>query len=360
MNDFPKLHINLEKIKGNTKRIVDIAKQSGIEVVGVTKASCGDPNVGKAMLDGGASGLADSRISNIKRLKEDLPDTSCMLLRSPMISEISQVIQYADSSINTELTVIKALSKEAEKQGIIHNILLMAELGELREGIVSTEFDDIVSYVQSSSSLHLLGIGMNLTCFSGVIPTEEKIDEFLHLIDSIEQDVGIKFKIVSGGNTANIPQLAKKPHSSRINQLRVGEGILLGRETIHRTAIDQTFQDAFVLEAELIEVKKKPSVPDGELTENAFGEKPVFKDQGEIIRGIAAVGMQDTILDDLIPCDDTISVLGGSSDHLILQLPDKRYSVGDTVSFIPKYGALVHLFTSNYVHKTYDPMDCMN
>jgi len=323
MNDFPKLHINLEKIKRNTKRIVDIAKQSGIEIVGVTKASCGDPKVGKAMLDGGALGLADSRISNIKRLKEDLPDTSCMLLRSPMISEIPQVIQYADSSINTELTVIKALSKEAEKQGKIHNILLMAELGELREGIVSTEFNDILSYVQSSDSLHLLGIGMNLTCFSGVIPTEEKIDEFLHLIDSIE-------------------------------------GILLGRETIHRTAIDQTFQDAFVLEAELIEVKEKPSVPDGELTENAFGEKPVFEDQGEIIRGIAAVGMQDTILDDLIPCDDTISVLGGSSDHLILQLPDKKYSVGDTVTFIPKYGALVHLFTSNYVHKTYDSMGCMN
>ena len=358
MNDFPKLHINLEKIRRNTKRIVDIAKQSGIELVGVTKASCGDPIVGKAMLDGGALGLADSRISNIKRLKERLPEVSCMLLRSPMISEIPQVIKYADSSINTELTVIEALSKEAEKQGKIHKILLMAELGELREGIVSNEFNDILSYVQSTDSLHLLGIGMNLTCFSGVIPTEQKIDEFLHLIKSIEQDFGIKFKVISGGNTANIPRLAKKPYPSRINQLRVGEGILLGRETIHRTAIDQTFQDAFVLEAELIEVKKKPSVPDGELTENAFGEKPVFEDQGEIIRGIAAIGMQDTILDDLIPCDNTISVLGGSSDHLLLKIPNQQYSVGDTVFFIPKYGALVHLFTSDYVHKAYDSMDC--
>ena len=358
MNDFPKLHINLEKIKNNTETIVNIAKRSGIEIVGVTKASCGDPNVGKAMLEGGAKGLADSRISNIKRLKEKLPETSCMLLRSPMLSEISEVVQYADSSINTELRVVKSLDKESRIQRKTHNVLLMAELGELREGILSDEFNDLISFVNSTDSLHLMGIGMNLTCFSGVIPTQQKINEFLCLIDDIEHELGITFNVVSGGNTANIPRLAQKPLHSRINQLRVGEGILLGRETIHRTSINQTFQDAFVLEAELIEVKKKPSVPDGELTENAFGEKPVFKDQGDIIRGIAAVGMQDAILDDLIPFDTSVSVLGGSSDHLILQLPEEKYLVGDHVFFTPKYGALVHLFTSAYVQKNYDSVDC--
>jgi ornithine racemase len=358
MNEFPKLHINLEKIEKNTKTIVNIAKRSKIEIVGVTKASCGDPNVGNAMLDGGATGLADSRISNIKRLKEKLDSVSCMLLRSPMLSEIPEVVEYADSSINTELIVLKALAKESRNQEKTHNVLLMAELGELREGILSEEFSDLISFVNSTDSLHLLGIGMNLTCFSGVIPSEQKIKEFLQLIDGIEQEQGIKFTLISGGNTANIPRLAQKPFHSRINQLRVGEGILLGRETIHRTSIDQTFQDAFVLESELIEVKKKLSVPDGEITENAFGEKPVFEDHGEIIRGIAAVGMQDTILDDLIPCDEHISILGGSSDHLILRLPEKKYNVGDTVLFIPKYGALVHLFTSNYVQKTYDTIDC--
>jgi predicted amino acid racemase len=254
--------------------------------------------------------------------------------------------------------VIKALGEEAKKQQKQHKILLMIELGERREGIVSEEFEDIVSFVKSSEWLQLMGIGMNLTCFSGVIPTEQKLLEFHHLVELLEKKYNIEFEFVSGGNTANLPRLAQQPIHSRINQLRVGEGILLGRETINRSAIEHTFQDAFVLEAELIEIKRKPSVPNGELTENAFGEKPEFEDKGIITRGIAAVGMQDTILDDLIPCDQDVSILGGSSDHLILQLPDRSYTVGDTVLFVPKYGALVHLFTSSYVHKTYDPINC--
>lgn len=354
MSCFPRVHIDLSKIKANTQRIVEIALRSDIEIFGVTKATCGDPKVGQAMIDGGAKGLADSRIENIKRLKKQLSTIPCMLLRSPQLSEITDVVRYADISINTELAVIKALNQEAEKQGVIHHILLMAELGELREGIVTSEFQEIISYVCSAESLKLMGIGMNLTCFSGVIPTEKKIDEFLRLVDNLERNNDVYFEIVSGGNTANIPGLIEQPSHTRINQLRVGEGILLGRETIHRTAISDTFQDAFVLEVELIEVKIKESLPDGELTENAFGEKPVFKDQGMIKRGIAAIGLQDVIIDDLIPCDESVQIFGGSSDHLLVRLPKDTYHVGDKIHFIPKYGALVHLCTSPYVHKTYE------
>lgn len=353
MSDFPRIRIHLEKIKKNTETIVSIAERSGIEIIGVTKATCGDPRVGQAMIEGGAVGLADSRISNIKRLKISLPQVSIMLLRSPMISEITEVISYADSSINTELKVLEALGKEAKKQQKIHDILLMVELGERREGINKNEVEPVLSFVQSQPSLNIMGIGMNLTCFSGVIPTEKKITEFLDFINDIESNKDIHFYKVSGGNTANIPRLAKKEYHSRINQLRVGEGILLGVETIHRLPIKHTFQDAFVLDAELIEVKNKSSVPDGELTENAFGEKPEFEERGIITRGIAAVGMQDVIIDDLQPYDPDINVLGGSSDHLILQLPEGKYGVGDRISFIPRYGALVHLFTSPYVQKIY-------
>ncbi|MDG6218625.1 MAG: alanine/ornithine racemase family PLP-dependent enzyme [Candidatus Thermoplasmatota archaeon] len=354
MSLFPKVHIDLDKIQRNAKTIVDIAERSGIKVFGVTKATTGDPKVGKAMIDGGVTGLADSRISNIKRLKSHLPAVSCMLLRTPMFSEIAEVIRFADCSINTELAILKALASEATKQCKTHEIILMAELGERREGILNEEFQDIISCVQKEKSLQLRGIAMNLTCFSGVIPTEQKLNDFLKLVDQLESNFDVKFEIISGGNTANIPRLIYHPHTSKINQLRVGEGILLGRETIQRTAIEHTFQDAFILEAELIEVKKKPSVPDGIITENAFGEKKLFEDKGLMIRGIAAIGMQDVIIDDLSPCDSTVSIIGGSSDHLILELPNETYTVGDTVRFIPKYGALVHLFTSPYVMKTYE------
>lgn len=353
MNKYPRIIIDIEKIRKNTETIVNIAKKSSIEIIGVTKATCGDPLVGKAMLDGGAKGLADSRLSNIKRLKSEMQHVEFMLLRSPMISQIPEIIKDVDISINTELEVLKKLSIEAEKKNMIHQVLLMVEFGERREGINNEEIDEIISFLKSQSSLELYGIGMNLTCYSGVIPTEEKINEFMVYIKEIESRLNTHFKLISGGNTANIPALTINKQENRINQLRVGEGILLGVETIHRSPIQDTFQDAFILEVELIEVKNKPNIPDGELTENAFGEKPCFQDIGVISRGIAAIGLQDTILDDLKPCDPKIEILGGSSDHLLLHLPEGKYQVGDTVKFIPKYGALVHLFTSNYVHKTY-------
>jgi len=48
-----------------------------------------------------------------------------------------------------------------------------------------------------------------------------------------------------------------------------------------------------------------------------------------------------------------ISVLGGSSDHLILDVEDaaENVKVGDELEFWPGYGALLALSTSPYVQK---------
>ena len=137
----------------------------------------------------------------------------------------------------------------------------------------------------------------------------------------------------------------------RINQLRIGEGILLGRETLHRSALPGTFQDAFVLEDELIEVKTKPSVPDGEIAQNVCGETPIFEDRGLIRRGILALGAQDVAFNGLTPEDPDVQILGGSSDHTIVALPESGYRAGDILRFAIDYSALVRLFTSDYVQK---------
>ncbi|MEF8878863.1 MAG: alanine/ornithine racemase family PLP-dependent enzyme [Candidatus Thermoplasmatota archaeon] len=345
--------IDLRKIRRNTGSIVDLCQSFDIDVFGVTKATCGDRKIAEAMIAGGARGIADSRIENIKKLQEADLGVPLMLLRTPMLSETTEVVEHADISLNTEIKVLDKLSKDAKKAGRVHKVLLMVEMGDLREGMTTDQIQDAVEKVVESQSLDLYGIGMNLACFGGVVPTEEKIKKFSDIVEKLEKRNNMEINVVSGGNSANIPSLLNDVEQRRINNLRLGESILLGLETVNRSPIPNTFQDAFKAEAEIIELKKKPSVPEGEISQNAFGETPSFKDRGEVLRVVVALGKQDVIVEDLKPLDSNLEILGSSSDHIILHSKKTGLNVGDKVGFMMKYGALVHLYTSPYVNKQY-------
>lgn len=350
---LPRVVVNLDKLERNVSTIVELAGRYDIDVTGVTKACRGDPQVARAMLNGGVTSLADSRIENIIRMRQAGIDADMMLLRTPQLSRVDTVVEHADISLNTEPVVIEALAREAQEQGVIHRVLLMAELGERREGIPQEQLHDVVDQTLSLDGVELYGLGVNLTCLTGVVPTREKMLAFEGLVQEIQESFDITLPMIGAGNSANVPLMLQGDHPATfINNLRVGEGILLGLETVNREAIPGTHQDVFTVEAELIEVKDKPSLPDGELTQNAYGETPSFENRGVITRGIAAIGRQDVITDGLTPLDEDIEILASSSDHLVLHLKD-GYEVGDIVRFRPNYGTLVSAFTSEYVATAY-------
>jgi predicted amino acid racemase len=353
MGNYPLLHIDLCKIHQNTTTIVQLAEQHGISIMGVTKCCCGSHQVAQRMIMGGATSIADSRIQNIQHLKKQGIPSDLVLLRTPMISEIRDVITNADISLNSEISVIKKISDEAHRQKKIHRVIIMVEMGDLREGIPQQYLHDTIETTLSCKNIELYGLGMNLACFGGVIPTPEKIKEFSQLVEEIEKDFGIKISLVSGGNSANIPILLEHADPLRVNNLRIGEGILLGLETVHRTPIPGTCQDAFTVEAEIIELQQKSSLPHGEISQDAFGEKPTFTDRGMITRGLLAIGRQDVIIEGIQTQEKHVRVLGGSSDHIIVDVSPGQYKVGDTLTFTPNYGALLHLFTSPYVTKKF-------
>jgi len=353
MGTYPLLHIDLGKIHQNTITIVQLAAQHKISIMGVTKCCCGSHQVAQRMINGGATSIADSRIENIKHLKKKGIQCDLVLLRTPMVSEIQDVISTADISLNSEISVIKKLSDEAHRQKKIHRVIIMVEMGDLREGIPQKYLHKTIDTTLSCKNIELYGLGMNLACFGGVIPTLSKIREFSQLVEKMEKDFAIKIPLVSGGNSANIPLLLEHADSLRINNLRIGEGILLGLETVHRTHIPGTFQDAFTVETEIIELQQKPSLPHGEISQDAFGKTPRFTDRGMITRGLLAIGRQDVLIEGLHPLETHVRVLGGSSDHIIVDVPSGHYKVGDTLTFTPDYGALLHLFTSPYVAKKF-------
>lgn len=352
MSHYPRLLIDLNKIQHNAKTITGLASRYRMSVSGVPKATCGDPKIAEVMLKGGVTSIGDSRIDNIAKLKQAGINAEMVLLRTPMLSEVKKVIAYADISLNSELTVMSRLSEEAIKKDVIHRIILMVEMGELREGVAREELYSTIDKVLTYKGIELFGVGMNLACLTGVIPTKAKINEFDSVVREIEDKLGIELEMIGGGNSANIPLLLDGHPESKINNLRIGEGILLGLETVHRTSIPDTYQDAFILEAEIIELKEKPSVPDGEISQNAFGESKTFENIGTIKRGILGIGRQDVLVGGLKPVGG-FKILESSSDHIVGHNMLSNAKVGDILQFIPNYGALVSLFTSDYVCKEY-------
>ncbi len=350
---YPRMTIDLKKIEENTRFLVEKCKEVDVDIMGVTKSFCADIDIVKAEIKGGIKYIADSRIINLKKL-EGL-DIEKVLLRLPMLSQIDDVVKYADISLNSELVTIKALNDACKRHQKKHKIILMIDLGDLREGINPRRFFEVVEEIHKLDCINLYGIGVNLTCYGGVIPDEENLGMLNEFALEYEKKYNKKFEIVSGGNSSSyylIPEEGKTMPNA-INNLRLGEIIILGRETSYGKAIKGLHDDAFIFEAEIIELKEKASVPKGEIGMNAFGETPTFEDKGIRKRAILAVGLQDVIPENLIPFDEDIELLGASSDHMIFDVTDSDtfYNVGDIIRFKLEYGALLALFTSEYVQK---------
>ncbi|MBM7557800.1 alanine/ornithine racemase family PLP-dependent enzyme [Halanaerobacter jeridensis] len=349
---YPKVEINLAKIKDNAQRIVSLTKRNGINVWGVTKGVKGDPEVAKKMLEAGVRGLADSRIENLKRLS-DL-DTELMLLRSPMLSQVEQVIDYADISLNSELEVIKQLNQAAVKKEQIHKIILMVDLGDRREGVLPNNVLQIVKKIETLSNIKLVGLGTNLACFMGILPSKDKMKELIRLKDEVEKELNITLDMISGGNSSSLPLLLDDNYQAQINQLRIGETILLGREVPSGNAFPGTITNTVKLKAEIIELRQKPTSTKGQQGENAFGEKKEIIDKGVRQRAILAVGKQDIDPTGLIPSQDGIIIEGASSDHLIVDVTEREnVVVGSILEFELNYPCLLRALTSPYVDVEY-------
>lgn len=349
---YPKLQIDRDKIAKNTKIIVDKCKAQGLEVAGVTKVFCGHPELAQAYIDGGVDYLADSRIENLIKLKDFNIDK--ILLRLPMKSEVDLVVQYANISLNSELETIRLLSKTALAQGDSHKIILMVDLGDLREGYFHEEdLYRAVEEILELKGVELIGLGTNLTCYGGVLPDEDNLTRLVEMGENIREKYRVDLEIISGGNSSSLDLILKKKMVKGINHIRLGESLVLGRETFHGRQIDQTHDDAFKLMVELIEVKEKPSIPIGEIGMDAFGNKPTFTDRGIRKRMIGAIGKQDIDFTTMKPIDRDLIILGASSDHLLIDGSDSKidYRLGDIIEFTLSYGGILSSMTSEYIKK---------
>lgn len=346
----PRIEADLDKVEQNTRTLVERLAPVGIRVTGVTKAVLGSPGIGAAMLRGGARSLGDSRIQNLARLAGLNRPPSRTLIRSPMLSQAGRVVRVADISLNTEAAVLAALDAAASHEQRTHGVVLMVELGDLREGVALDDTPEAVRAVLGHPSLRLVGLGANLACQNGVVPDDRNMGILTELVGRIEALHGISFDVISGGNSANLSWALTTRAVGRIDELRLGEAILLGVDPLYRTPIAGLHTDAFTLAAEVIEVAVKPAQPWGDRAQAAFGEAPVRTSYGTVRQAILALGHQDVDLAGLRP-PAGITILGMSSDHLVVDLGDHAVAVGDEIDFSIGYGTLVRSMTSPFVTK---------
>lgn len=349
--DTPRLEINLMKITNNTRTIVSLCENNGIGVVGVTKGVSGMPQVAKAMLDGGVCCLADARIQNIKKMRKAGIAAPIMMLRLPRIGNASQIAHLADISVNSERHMIRQLSHEGLKRNQPHNIILMIDVGDRREGVLFSRALESIDQILAFKGVQLMGIGTNVGCYGGVIPTEKNMGQLASIAIKIHKAFSLPLPVVSVGGTNCLKLIEDGKMPAEINQIRIGEGILLGRDSSTGRVLPGTEQDAFQLVAEIVEIKSKPSLPMGILGKDAFGHTPVFKNRGIRKRALIALGKQDVRLSGMIPVDAHIKILGGSSDYIVLDISDsaQNYRLGDSLRFHLLYPGLLSLTTSPYV-----------
>ena len=349
---YPRVNINLEHLEYNIKYLTKELSYLD-EVFIVTKAhSAYEPIIDK-LYEWGIRHIADSRIQNLKVIKQKYPDITTMQLRLPMPSEVDELVKYADRSLNSELSTIKLINEACQKANTTHDIILMIDVGDLREGIMfDSDYLSFVKEILTFENINLIGIGTNVTCYGSVIPTKETLEDIVEIRNNLEKEFNIKIPVISGGNSSSIYLHFEKNLPKEVTNLRIGDAFLSGMESSYSQQIPTMYDDVFQLEAQIIEIKEKPSYPIGKLGVNAFGEVVEYEDVGIHTRAIIAIGRQDISQDDIIPLDENVKVLGSSSDHLILEIAKgTNYKVGDTLKFKLKYGGILSLFTSKYVFK---------
>ncbi len=344
------------KLASNYDHLNRLFAEHGIEWAVVSKMLCGNRLYLEELIGLGIRSVCDSRISNLATIKDIDPDVETIYIKPPAKRSIADVVRHADVSFNTERYTIELLSAEAGRQGKVHRVIIMIELGDLREGIMGSHLIEFYESILNLPHIEVAGIGANLNCLNGVMPSEDKLIQMSLYEQLIEAKFNVSIPWVSGGTSVIIPLLHRGQVPAGINHFRVGEALYFGNNLITEEPMEGMHTDVFKLFAEVIEITEKPRVPIGYLGENPSGESFEIDedDYGKSsYRAILDIGLLDVDASYLLPDDEKLQFLGASSDMLVLDLGDDhaRYKVGDLVSFNLKYMGALNLLNSDYIEK---------
>lgn len=350
------LTLNKQKLSDNFRFLQNLFETYSVSWGVVSKLLCGNKLFLQELLDLGIKEVHDSRISNLAMVKRLKKDVQTVYIKPVSKKNVSKMVEFADVSLNSELETIRMISEEAGKQGKIHKIIIMVETGDLREGVMGDSLVDFYAEVFELPHIQVIGLGTNLNCLNGVMPSTDKLIQLSLYKQIIELKFGREIPWLSAGTSVTIPLMINHQLPQGINHYRVGETLYFGVDLFEEKVLEGMHGDVFQLEAEIIELQEKPMVPIGVLASNPRGEVTEINESlygKTAYRAIVDVGLLDVDPKYLLPNDPELELLGASSDMLILNLGENHqgYAMGGTVTFSLKYMGALSLLNSNYIEK---------
>jgi len=351
--------LNTAKLKKNYDDINTMLMKNGIEWSVVAKMFCGNRKYLEQLIKMGVSRICDSRIAHLKTIKSMAPEVETIFVKPPAKRNAALVVSFADVSFNTEYETIKLLSQAAVDQQKRHKIVIMIELGELREGVMGDQFIGFYAKVFDLPGIDVVGIGTNLTCMYGVLPNQDKLIQLCLYKQLIETKFDKVIPYISGGSSVTIPLIDRGLLPKGINHFRIGETLFLGTDVYNSKPFDHLHNDVFRLFAEIIELNKKPTIPNGERGQNLTGDIATFDetDSGlSSIRAIVDMGLLDVEEGHISPVNDDMRIVGASSDMIVIDLGNngRKLKVGDTIEFSMDYMGILRIMNSSYVDKRFE------
>lgn len=351
---FLKLYKN--KLRDNFEFLKEQFQENEIAWGVVSKLLCGNELYLKELIDLGVDEIHDSRISNLVKVKEINPAVQTVYIKPSSKRNLAEMVKYADVSLNSELDTIRWISEEAGRQGKTHKIIIMVETGDLREGVMGDHLVEFYAQVFELPHIEIIGLGTNLNCLNGIMPSADKLIQLSLYKQIIELKFNKKIPWVSAGTSVTLPLMFNKQLPQGVNHFRIGETLYFGLDLFEEKVIDGMHGDVFKLYAEIIEMQEKPLLPSGTLAANPQGETLEI-DQTlygqSSFRAILDIGLLDVDPKYLIPEDGEFEILGASSDMLILNLGENPsgYRVGDLIKFKLKYMGALAVLNSDYIEK---------
>lgn len=351
--------LNSNKLKYNYNYLNTLFEAHDIEWAIVAKLLCGNEKFLECLLEFSNKEVCDSRLTNLKHIKSISPETQTIYIKPPAKRLAKTIVKYADVSFNSEIETVKLLSHEAVLQNKIHKIVIMVEMGELREGIMVRNLSQFFGKVKKLPNIDIVGVGTNLNCLNGILPDEKKLTKLNSFKEIIEESHQLRIPFISAGSSVTIPLIFQNKIHSGINHFRVGESLFFGTDVYNDSTISGMYQDVFKLTVEIIEIAEKPIVPAGLAGTNLVGEKPSHNlaNKGKTsVRAIVDIGILDIDPKSIQPFSKDMKIIGASSDMMILDLADnpENLQVGDNIEFSMNYMAVLRAMNSEYVDKVID------
>ncbi|MCS4436510.1 alanine/ornithine racemase family PLP-dependent enzyme [Aquiflexum gelatinilyticum] len=350
------LTLNRTKLQENFTYLNETFEENNISWGVVSKLLCGNRSFLKELIDLGVNEVHDSRISNLAKVKEISSDIQTVYIKPVSKRNIPKMVKYADVSLNSELNTIRWISAEAKSQSKNHKIIIMVETGDLREGVIGDHIVDFYEQIFELPNIEIIGLGTNLNCLNGVMPSSDKLIQLSLYKQIIELKFNKRIPWVSAGTSVTIPMIKTHQLPKGINHFRIGETLYFGVDLFEEKIIPGMHGDVFELNAEIIEMQEKSLLPTGTLAANPQGEIVEIDERlyGKTsFRAILDIGLLDIDPKYLIAKDNEFEILGASSDMLILNLGKnpKGYKVGDLIKFNLKYMGALGIMNSSYVDK---------